>query len=112
MSIINFYKAASKLQEKPKNLIREDMLQADTFTVTLYAYNSPTEGRLHDCGTDEFFYVLKGHLEIEIEGDMFYLEEGDSILAKAGQKHKHNATKAWVMMVSKQPHRHVYYESI
>ena len=112
MSVIDFYKMASKLQEKPKNQIREDILKADTFDVTLYAYDKLTEGRLHDCGNDEFFYVLKGHMEIEIEGNMFHLKEGDGILVKAGQKHKQNTpNQAWIMVVSKQPHSHVFYDS-
>ncbi|MEM3041573.1 MAG: cupin domain-containing protein [Nitrososphaerota archaeon] len=90
---------------------RKRLLEADGFDVDLYVYNAPGEWNdLHTCSKDEFFFVVKGKMEVMMEGTGRILGENEGILAKAGVKHKHRAlSKALVMVVSKWPHEHRYY---
>jgi mannose-6-phosphate isomerase-like protein (cupin superfamily) len=48
---------------------------------------------------DEFFYVVKGLLGIELEFDTLYLEEGDFITIPKGVNHRPFAeTETWILL--------------
>jgi len=114
MSTINFLEVARKFDGKPDRFGRKRgrILEADGFDVELYVYDAKGDwGGLHTCGKDEFFYVLKGELEIVIEGKTNILKETQGILARVGEKHKHRALgQAWILVFSKWPHEHIYYQ--
>ena len=115
MSSIDFLEEARKLDVKPDCFGRKRgrILEADGFDIELYVYDAQGDWNgLHTCGKDEFFYVLEGELEVVIEGRTNILKEKEGILARVGEKHKHRAlTQASVLVFSKWPHEHVYYQS-
>lgn len=111
---LNFPEEARKLGGKPDRFGRKRgrLLEADGFDIEFYVYDTQGDWNgLHTCGKDEFFYILKGELEIVIEGRTTILKEKEGILARVGEKHKHRAlTQAWILVFSKWPHEHRYYE--
>jgi quercetin dioxygenase-like cupin family protein len=113
MSIINFLDEAKKLADKRANVrLRDRFVNADGFHIDMYVFHLPGEGRFHTCGRDEFFYVLKGEVELQVEDDIKHLRAGEGINVKAGIKHKHTAQKdTWIIVISKWPHEHVYYDT-
>ncbi len=111
MFAIDFYQEAMKLEGKTENTVRNRLFEADTFGVTLLVYNKDADSRLHDCAKDEFFYVLKGEMEMQVESKTTHLKEGEGILVKAGEKHKHRPVgQAWILTITKHPHKHKFYE--
>ncbi len=112
MEIINFREAAQKLADKRASVrLRDRFVTADGFDVDLYVFHMPGEGRLHTCGRDEFFYVLKGSVELQVENTIHQLQSGEGINVPAQIKHKHIAQNdTWIMVISKWPHDHVYYD--
>ena len=102
MSVINFYKEAEKLVEKEQKII----VEADDFDVEILE----GEGRLHTCGKDEFFYVLQGEGKLLVEEKLFTLQKGEGLLIKAGEKHKRVNPRVCYLMVTKNPHAHVFFD--
>jgi mannose-6-phosphate isomerase-like protein (cupin superfamily) len=52
--------------------------------------------------TDEFFLVLQGHLDIELEGRMICLGRGQAFTVPAGVKHcPHAPVRTVVLMIEK-----------
>jgi quercetin dioxygenase-like cupin family protein len=112
MTIIHFLAEAQQLadQHAPVRL-RNRFVTADGFDIDLYVFHSSGEGRLHTCDRDEFFYVLRGQFDIQIATSTHQLRQGEGLNVKAGIKHKHTASNdTWVMVVSKWPHKHGYYD--
>ncbi len=46
-----------------------------------------------------------------VEDERTSLKEGEGIMVKAGLKHMHTAdAKLWMMVISKWPHEHIYFD--
>jgi quercetin dioxygenase-like cupin family protein len=112
MSIVHFLEEAQKLvNQRAPVRVQDRFVTADGFDIDLYVFHKPGEGRSHTCDRDEFFYVLKGQFDIQIATSTHQLQQGEGLNVKAGIKHKHTASNdTWVMVVSKWPHKHVYYD--
>ena len=111
MTKLNFNDILNNLEQRNEQFIMEQILDADNFTISVFVYDSHAVRRMHTCGKDEFFYVLRGEAHVEIEDETVHLMEGEGILAKAGTKHRHTTpSHVSLMMISKEPHMHVYYE--
>ncbi len=110
LSVSNFLEEAKKL-EKPGQFARKRVVTGDGFDIDLYSYESGGENRFHTCGKDEYFFILKGRAEMIVEDERTSLKEGEGLMVKAGLKHMHKADeKLWMMVISKWPHKHVYYD--
>ncbi len=49
---------------------------------------------------DEFFFVLKGTIYIDMDNESVELNEGDGLVVKKGIRHRSRAKKpAWVLLV-------------
>ncbi len=111
MSVIDFYQESRELEKKPNYSMRKDLVDADSFSVVVHAHGGNADTRLHDCGKDEFFYVIQGNVEMQIENELIPMKAGEGILIKAGEKHKRRVKDgALIMMITQQPHRHRYYD--
>jgi mannose-6-phosphate isomerase-like protein (cupin superfamily) len=111
MSAVNFYQEAKKLNDcgsPGTNLL----VQADCFSIDVRIFSDKHRPRLHTCSQDEFFYVLKGEVEIQAGDDITHLKEGEGTLIKAGEKHdtRPGVGASW-LLIAKQPHKHHYYEN-
>ena len=102
MFLTNFYKEAEKLEEGAEKRI----VEGNDFDITLMKGPGP----LHTCAKDEFFCVLKGEGELQVEGKLYTLKEGEGIMVKAGEKHRRGTKGACWLIISKHPHKHVFFE--
>jgi mannose-6-phosphate isomerase-like protein (cupin superfamily) len=102
MAAINFPEEAMKLVEGE----RKDVFKGSDFHITLHKGS----GRLHSCGADEFYFVLKGEGGLLIEDKVHVLKAGEGIVVEAGKKHKRATADVSWMTIAKQPHKHVSYE--
>ena len=109
--LLNLYQQGRKLSESTEHFKRGRIFKADSFDISIYVYDRLGERRLHECERDEFFYVLKGEAAMQVEDKVFPIREGDGILVKAGDKHKHwTPNVVWMMVITKHPHKHTFYE--
>ena len=113
MSQINVFEEAMKIAEQRSSArVKRRLVDADQFEIDLWVFHAPGEGRVHTCGRDEFFYVLKGALELHVDDMVHLLKAGDCINVRARIKHKHTAQgDTWVLVTSKWPHEHIYFDA-
>lgn len=79
-----------KVISEEKNMELEDIdfgLENISFLCMTVEPNSQSNGMYFEHKYNEIGYMLKGRLNIELEGQQFELEEGDTILIKAHTKH-------------------------
>jgi quercetin dioxygenase-like cupin family protein len=106
----NFYEEAKKL-EKSGEFVRKRVSTGDVFDIDIYVYANGGGNKYHTCSEDEYFYILKGKAEMNIENNKSSLKEGEGIMVKAGLKHKHSSEdKLWMIVISKWPHEHIYFD--
>jgi quercetin dioxygenase-like cupin family protein len=87
------------------------VFNASDFNIDLITHDPEWKRRLHTCGKEEFFYVIKGNVEMQIENQNLLLKEGDAIMIMPGEKHKHYVLPGGSMMiVTKRPHAHKHFE--
>ena len=113
MSQINFFEEAMKLAEQRSSTrIKRRLINADQFEIDLWVFHVPGEGRLHTCERDEFFYMLKGAMELQVDDTVHHLKAGEGINVRARIKHHHKAQgDTWVLVTSKWPHEHIYFDA-
>lgn len=73
-----------------ENMSLEDIdfgLENVSFLCMAVEPNSPSNGIKFEHKYDEVGFMLEGRLNIEVDGQCFELEEGDTILIKAHTKH-------------------------
>ncbi len=101
----NIYTEAARPERKT------GIFRADDFAVDLLTYDPEVSGRLHICGKEEFFYIIKGDVEMKVENEILHLKEGDAIMIKVGEKHKHKMLPGSSMLiVTKRPHSHKFFK--
>lgn len=102
MSIVNFDEEAKKVKKgKEKRIV-----VGNDFDIGILEGG----GKLHTCGKDEFFYVLKGEGKFLVEDKLFTLKEGEGVMVEAGVKHKRVNPNVYWLCLSKHPHEHVYFD--
>ena len=109
MDKINLFNEAEKSGGKIGH--RPPIFKAADFDVDLQTFDPERISNLHTCSKEEFFYVVKGEVEMQVENLSLHMREGDAIMVKPGEKHKHKIMQAGaLMMVTKRPHEHRSYD--
>ncbi len=57
------------------------------------------EYKKHNHPYDEFFYVLDGKIELELDKEKFILKKGEGFLVKKGQWHQSRSRKRSLVML-------------
>ena len=114
MSHINVFAEAQILADQRSSVrVKRRLIDADHFEIDLWVFHAPGEGRVHTCGRDEFFYVLKGAMELYVDDTVHFLKAGEGINVRAAIKHHHEAQgNTWVLVTSKWPHEHIYFDTL
>ncbi|MBN2540088.1 MAG: cupin domain-containing protein [Bacilli bacterium] len=56
---------------------------------------------------DEMFYIVKGHLEIQLEAEIIHLNQGEYYVVKKGIRHSPLAKQeCWVLLIEKKETLH------
>ena len=88
---MNKYSASEVFSKETEGWLSESIGQVDSNQVHARVMND-LEAEFHThTNSDEFFLVLKGQLDIDIEGKTITLLMGDSFTVTSGQKHRARA---------------------
>lgn len=72
---------------QPGQVISKTLAQNDALSVTLFSFDKGEEISTHASGGDAFVTCLDGVGEITIDGTVYTLHEGESIVMPAGHPH-------------------------
>ena len=68
-------------------VVSKTLAQNDALSVTLFAFDKDEEISTHESGGDAMVTVLEGTGRFTIEGDVFILHEGETIIMPAKKPH-------------------------
>ena len=68
-------------------VVSKTLVQNDAVSVTLFAFEKDEEISTHESGGDAMVTVLEGTGRFTIEGDVFILNEGETIIMPAKKPH-------------------------
>jgi quercetin dioxygenase-like cupin family protein len=68
-------------------VVSKTLVQNDAVSVTLFAFEKDEEISTHESGGDAMVTVLEGTGRFTIEGDVFILQEGETIIMPAKKPH-------------------------
>ncbi len=68
-------------------LVRRTLAQTKSVMLTEFTFNAHVEIPIHTHPHEQVGYVVKGHVEMNIDGQTFELKEGDSYSASANVPH-------------------------
>lgn len=68
-------------------VVSKTLVQNDAVSVTLFAFEKDEEISTHESGGDAMVTVLEGTGRFTIEGDVFILHEGETIITPAKKPH-------------------------
>ena len=68
-------------------VVSKTLAQNDALSVTLFAFDKDEEISTHESGGDAMVTVLEGTGRFTIEGDVFTLHEGETIIMPAKKPH-------------------------
>ena len=68
-------------------VVSKTLVQNDAVSVTLFAFEKDEEISTHESGGDVMVTVLEGTGRFTIEGDVFTLHEGETIIMPAKKPH-------------------------
>ncbi|MEO0226035.1 MAG: cupin domain-containing protein [candidate division WOR-3 bacterium] len=96
MSKINFKDFIKKI-EKPWQPL--DIVYVNDTALRMAKIDGAYEWHTHQ-NEDEFFYVLKGEIFIDLEKEAVHLKEQEGFLVKKGLRHRSRSEKpAWILLV-------------
>ena len=109
MEVFDYQKIIDQLREENKSGT-DQYLPCDTFTVDVRIGNGVHTPREHICSQDEFTFVMKGEVEMYVDGTTTLLHAGQGLLVKAGVRHKTNYKPDAEWLLISKPHKHHYFE--
>ena len=68
-------------------VVSKTLAQNAAVSVTLFSFDKGEEISTHESGGDAFVTCLDGEGKITIDGQEYFLKEGDSIVMPAGHPH-------------------------
>jgi mannose-6-phosphate isomerase-like protein (cupin superfamily) len=91
---------AKKLGKVKKSFTRYLLTKVDDYHIYLVVFQGDYKSNRHPG--DEFFYVLKGEIRIEIDGKLEKVKKGEGFLVPGGIWHSsHSKRKSLVMVFEK-----------
>jgi len=87
------------LDYQEKAVVSRTLIEKETGTVTLFAFDRGQGLSEHTTPFDAMVYILDGKAEITISGNPNILEQGDMIIMPANEPHALKAVKKFKMML-------------
>jgi len=100
---------AKELPERKEVVLRYPLENVQS-TLHHFDYNHSTpenkwvEPHSHDV--EEFWFIIKGKAEVEVDGKKYILEDGDMVVTPPGYNHRFNALEGdvwWLCFMGKNP---------
>ena len=83
----------------PGQITSKTLVQDDNHSLTLFAFDAGEEISTHESGGDAMVVVLDGTGKITIDGQVFMVEEGQSIVMPAKVPHAVEAVTPYKMLL-------------
>lgn len=81
-------------------VVSKTLAQNDAVSITIFAFDVDEEISTHESSGDALVLALDGEGKITIDGEVFFLKTGDSILMPAKHPHAVFATKQFKMLLT------------
>jgi len=94
------YKMKNLIDYKPGKVASLTLSQKKTVGITLFAIDKGEGLNTHSAGGDAFAQVLEGVVEITIDGEVFTLSEGESIVMPANISHALKAIEPFKFLLT------------
>jgi quercetin dioxygenase-like cupin family protein len=92
-------KAIDLLQYQEGAVVSRTILEKETGTVTLFAFDQGQGLSEHTTPFDALVHILDGEAEIVISGKAHHLKAGEMIIMPANEPHAVKATKRFKMLL-------------
>ncbi len=92
-------KLADLVDYQPDSVVSRTVIDKETGTVTLFAFDERQGLSEHTAPYDALVYVLDGQAEISISGKAHRLKEGEVIIMPSNQPHALRAVEKFKMML-------------
>ena len=90
---------AALVEHRPRSIVSRTLLQKETGTVTLFAFDEGQGLSEHTAPFDALVTVLEGTAEVTIAGKAHRLEAGDGVIMPANKPHAVAAPASFKMML-------------
>lgn len=106
-SIPKIIKTSEKKEELPDRFVKTPLLYFNDDYMAMVKLKG--QYKLHSHDKDELFIVLDGKLQLQVEGQKYTLDPGDSILVQAGEEHlTMSDERTHVLMIEPQAIQNIY----
>jgi quercetin dioxygenase-like cupin family protein len=87
------------IEYQQDSAVSKTVLKKKSGNITLFAFDAGQGLSEHTAPFDAMVVILDGKSEIRIDGELFDLEQGDSIIMPAGKPHSLHAPEKFKMML-------------
>ena len=78
---------AEQISAGPGQVVSKTLVQNNSVSMTLFSFDKGEEISTHSSGGDAMVTVLEGKGRFTVAEDVFYLEEGDTLIMPKGIPH-------------------------
>ena len=78
---------AEQISAGPGQVVSKTLVQNNSVSMTLFSFDKGEEISTHSSGGDALVTVLEGKGRFTVAEDVFYLEEGDTLIMPKGIPH-------------------------
>ncbi len=105
MHFIDFKKESESLEGiwQPK-----EVALVDDHRIVISRFQGEYQFHKHD--TDEFFYVLKGEIDVDTKGEKLHLKEGEGTLMPKGTLHRSRAKDPAIVLMFEKRNLKTFFE--
>jgi len=90
---------ADRVSYEPGSVVSRTIIQRNTGTVTLFAFDKGEGLSEHTAAYDALLYVLEGEATVSISGVNNEVKKGEAIILPAGKPHAVRATTRFKMLL-------------
>jgi len=93
-------KGADLVDYRESSIVSRTILEKNTGTVTLFAFDKGQGLSEHTAPFDALVYLLDGEAEITISGQILRLKQGEMVIMPANQPHALRAVEKFKMLLT------------
>lgn len=94
------FKFDDMIEYSQGGVISKQVLKNDAGNVTLFSFDKGQGLSEHTAPFDALVQILDGRAEIRLDGKLFMLNKGESIIMPAGVKHSLHAAECFKMLLT------------
>ena len=91
---------AGEIEAAPGQMASKTLVQNDAVSITLFAFSKGEEIGTHGSTGDAMVTVLDGQGMFVVDGQEYYLKEGETLIMPANKPHSVHAAEAFKMLLT------------